>query len=53
MANVWYKRRDAALLAQYRERVGAGIIAAPLEMRAIAGLLELVSSKGICRLSVT
>ena len=38
---------DAALLEQYKERVGAGMIAAALEIRAIEGLCDVDSSSGI------
>lgn len=43
----WKRMRDADFVAQYRDRVGAGIMAAALDMRAIDGLREVASSKGI------
>lgn len=49
IASDWYRVSDAALLAQYSERVGAGIIAAALDTSATDGLREDDSSSGICQ----
>ena len=38
---------EADLLAQYKARVGAGVIAAPEDMRRMEGDGEVRSSKGV------